>query len=65
MVPVFINGEQVYENPSLEEIRKYCQEEVDSLWDEMKRLVNPHKYYVDLSQKLWDVKHSLLKKKKQ
>ena len=60
LVPIFINGEQVYENPSLEEIRNYCKEEVDSLWDEMKRLVNPHKYYVDLSQKLWDLKHEML-----
>ena len=60
LVPIFINGEQVYENPSLEEIRNYCKEEVNSLWDEMKRLVNPHKYYVDLSQKLWDLKHEML-----
>ena len=45
-----------------EEIRKNCQKEVDSLWDEIKRMVNPHIYYVDLSQKLWDLKQELLNK---
>ena len=58
--PIFVNGKQVYELPSLEEIREYCKNEVDSLWDEIKRLVNPHKYYVDLSQKLWDLKQKML-----
>ena len=62
-VPIFKNGELVYELPSLESIRDYCREQVDSLWDEVKRFDNPHSYYVDLSQKLWDIKYSLLKNK--
>ena len=59
-VPVFQAGELVYDLPSLPAIRDYCREQVDTLWDEVKRFDNPHKYYVDLSQKLWDVKHKLL-----
>ena len=58
--PIFINGKLVYNCPSIEEIRKYCSEQVDSLWDEVKRFENPHNYYVDLSQKLWDIKQNLL-----
>ena len=61
-VPVFKNGELVYDLPRLTEIRDYCLQQVDTLWDEVKRFDNPHKYYVDLSQKLWDVKHGLLEK---
>ena len=60
-VPVFKNGELVYELPSLQQIRAYCAEQVDKLWDEVKRFDNPHTYYVDLSQKLWDIKYDLLK----
>ena len=60
-VPIFLGGELVYERPSLEEIRTYCLEQVDTLWDEVKRFDNPHNYYVDLSQKLWDIKYGLLK----
>ena len=60
-VPIFINGELVYECPKLEEVRRYCLEQVDTLWDEVKRFDNPHSYYVDLSQKLWDIKYNLLK----
>jgi len=60
-VPIFRNGELVYNCPTLEEIRTYCLEQVDKLWDEVKRFDNPHTYYVDLSQKLWDVKYGLLK----
>ncbi len=59
-VPVFRGGQLVYDLPALDQIRTYCQEQVDTLWDEVKRFDNPHKYYVDLSQRLWDVKHSLL-----
>ena len=62
-VPIFKNGELVYQCPSLEEIRNYCMEQVDSLWDEVKRFDNPQTYYVDLSQKLWDIKYGLLKNK--
>ena len=63
-VPVFIAGQCVYESPSIHEIRAYCQEQLDTLWDEVKRFENPHSYYVDLSQKLWDVKRDLLDKAK-
>ena len=63
MVPIFKNGELVYKCPDLQQIRAYCMEQVNTLWDEVKRFDNPHTYYVDLSQKLWDIKHSLLKKK--
>lgn len=61
-VPIFKDGKLVYDLPDLQQIRKYCQEQVDTLWDEVKRFTNPHNYYVDLSQKLWDIKYSLLKK---
>ena len=61
LVPIFKNGELVYEMPSLPELQKYCAEQVDTLWDEVKRFDNPHTYYVDLSQKLWDIKYALLK----
>lgn len=60
-VPIFKNGELVYKLPTLEEIRAYCKKEVDRQWDEVKRFDNPHEYYVDLSQKLWDIKHNMLK----
>ena len=59
-VPIFKGGKLVYKLPSLEEIRTYCKEQVDTLWDEIKRFDNPQTYYVDLSQKLWDVKYGLL-----
>ncbi len=59
-VPVFLDGKCVYSSPSTSEIRDYCLKEVDSLWDEVKRFQNPHNYYVDLSKKLWDIKHELL-----
>ena len=61
-VPIFEKGKLVYQCPSLEEIRNYCLEQVDMLWDEVKRFDNPQNYYVDLSQKLWDIKFSLLRK---
>ena len=60
-VPVFQNGKRVYDSPSLQEIRAYCLQQVDTLWDEVKRFDNPQTYYVDLSQKLWDIKQNLLK----
>ena len=61
-VPVFQKGQLVYKSPELSEIRAYCLEQVDTLWDEIKRFDNPQNYYVDLSQKLWDIKYGLLKK---
>ena len=61
-VPIFKDGELVYDLPSLEEIKAYCARQVDTLWEEVKRFDYPHNYYVDLSQKLWDVKHELLER---
>ena len=61
-VPVFQKGELVYKSPELSDIRDYCLAQVDTLWDEIKRFDNPQNYYVDLSQKLWDIKYALLKK---
>lgn len=58
--PIFINGSCVYDSPDVMEIAKYCQQEKETLWDETKRLFNPHKVYVDLSQKLYDTKTELL-----
>lgn len=60
MVPVFKNGECVYETPKVMDIREYCKQELETLWDETRRLVNPHKVYVDLSSKLYDIKIQLL-----
>ena len=60
-VPVFQGGKLVYERPTLQDIQAYCREQVDALWDEVKRFENPHNYYVDLSQKLWDIKEALLR----
>ncbi len=60
LVPVFKNGECIYKSPTLKEIAAYCREEKDTLWDETKRLFYPHRVYVDLSHKLYDVKKSLL-----
>ena len=61
-VPVFIDGECVYELPSLEDIRKYCAEQLATLWNEVKRFSYPHQYYVDLSKALWDCKNELIEK---
>ncbi len=58
--PIFKNGELVYRLPSLTEIRNYCQEQIDTLWEEVKRFENPHSYIVDLSWKLWYIKEDLL-----
>ncbi len=64
LIPIFKNGECVYDSPSLSEIRDYCGEQVMHLWDEVKRFENPHRYYVDLSEKLWKIKNDLLGAKK-
>ena len=61
LVPIFRHGELVYDLPKLADIKRYCAEQVDTLWDEVKRFDNPHTYYVDLSQKLWQIKYDLLK----
>ncbi len=62
LVPIFKDGKQVYTSPSAKEIRAYCLAQIDTLWDEVTRFENPHNYYVDLSQKLWDIKMNLIKK---
>ena len=58
--PIFINGECVYQSPSVTEIAAYCRREKETLWDETQRLFYPHRVYVDLSQKLYDTKQALL-----
>ena len=60
--PIYENGKRVYSSPSLDDIKKFCKAQVNTLWDEVKRFENPHRYYVDLSQKLWDTRSALLKK---
>ena len=60
LMPVFNGGQCVYKGKPIQEIRKYCAEQVDALWEEVLRFENPHKYYVDLSDKLWKMKHSML-----
>ena len=60
LVPVFKNGTCVYQSPSVMEIRAYCQRELDTLWEESRRLVNPHEVHVDLSNELWHMKNQLL-----
>lgn len=62
LVRVFDKGKMVYNLPDLEEIRRYCAEQIDTIWDEVKRFENPHKYYVDLSSRLWIIRHGLLEK---
>lgn len=60
MEHIFEGGRCIYTSPSVMDIRSYCQEELNTLWDETRRLVNPHRVYVDLSKKLYDVKLALL-----
>lgn len=62
LVPIFKSGECIYSFPTLEGIRAYCNEQVSSLWEEVVRFENPHKYYVDFSGKLWGVKQSMIEK---
>ncbi|MCX7924027.1 MAG: nicotinate phosphoribosyltransferase [Clostridia bacterium] len=59
-VKIFENGQCIYNSPDLNTIRNYCKEQIDTLWDEVLRFENPHKYYVDLSKQLWDIKNKLL-----
>lgn len=62
--PIFCGGEQVYKSPSLANIRCYCANQVETLWDEVRRFENPHTYYVDLSKPLWEIKQNLLANEK-
>ena len=59
---IFEDGKLIYKSPNLNEIANYCKKELSTIWEEVKRLENPQKYYVDLSQKLYDLKHSMLNK---
>lgn len=60
LVPIFQNGQCIYESPSVMEIQAYCKKELDTLWDETRRLINPQEVYVDLSDNLWNMKNELL-----
>ncbi len=62
--PIFEGGKCVYSSPCVAQIRKKCEEELASMWDEVLRFENPHNYYVDLSQRLWDEKNEMLSKNK-
>lgn len=64
LVPIFQKGELVYDQPSLPEIKAFCAQQINTLWDEVRRFENPHHYYVDLSQKLWNIKNDLLRERK-
>lgn len=64
LVKIFDKGTCVYDAPALPEIREYCSEQIDTLWDEVKRFENPHKYYVDLSEKLWEIRKLLIEEYK-
>lgn len=59
-VPMYVNGKRVYQTPKLNDIKQHCAQQVEMLWDEVKRFEYPHKYYVDLSQQLWDERQALL-----
>lgn len=58
--PIFARGELVYKVPNIEEVRSYCADQMSHLWEEVKRFENPHRYYVDLSPKLWKIKNDML-----
>lgn len=64
LIPIFKGGKRVYTAPKLSDIRQYCLDQVELLWDEVKRFENPHSYYVDLSRKLWQIKRDLLEQVK-
>ena len=57
---IFKGGNLIYSSPTLTDISKKCKKELNTLWDEIKRLDNPHKYYVDLSYELWNLKNNML-----
>ena len=57
---IFSKGKCVYTSPSVKEIKRHCEQQLQTLWSEVTRFDNPHKYYVDLSKRLWDIKHALL-----
>lgn len=64
LVKIFENGKQIYALPTLKEIRVHCNASLESMWEEVKRFDNPHNYYVDLSEKLWNIKYSMIKEQR-
>ncbi|HJJ46510.1 MAG TPA: hypothetical protein O0Y17_05475, partial [Methanocorpusculum sp.] len=60
LVPIFKDGNLVYDVPAISEVKAYCAKELEGIWDEVKRFDNPHRYYVDLSEKLWNIKKELI-----
>ena len=60
LVPIFKNGELVYDIPALADVRAHCAKEIEGMWEEVRRFTNPHNYYVDLSEKLWQLKQDML-----
>ncbi|WMM24587.1 nicotinate phosphoribosyltransferase [Tissierella sp. MB52-C2] len=64
LVQIFDKGICIYENPNIHEIKNHCKEQLDLMWDEVKRFEKPHRYFVDLSQDLWNIKNQLLEKHK-
>ncbi|HJJ30687.1 MAG TPA: nicotinate phosphoribosyltransferase [Methanocorpusculum sp.] len=60
LVPIFKAGTLVYDVPKISDVKAYCAKELDGIWDEVKRFDNPHRYYVDLSEKLWNIKKELI-----
>ena len=60
LIPIFKDGNLVYDVPAISEVKAYCAKELEEIWDEVKRFDNPHRYYVDLSEKLWNIKKELI-----
>ena len=60
LVPIFRGGELVFDVPELKDVKAHCQESVAHVWEEVLRFENPHRYYVDLSPKLWELKNKML-----
>lgn len=65
LVPIFQNGQCIYESPTVMEIQAYCRAQLDTMWEESRRLVNPQEVYVDLSDKLYEMKKTLLNETRQ
>lgn len=64
LIPVFKDGRQVYEFPHISKVREYCAAEISSIWDEVLRFENPHNYYVDLSDELWEMKNRMIEERR-
>ena len=62
LTPIYRKGRRVYQPPSIQQIRDFCRQETEKVWEEVLRFENPQPYYVDLSPKLWEVKQELLRR---